>query len=86
MLLVRPDPDATDETPRIILRGQVLPLGEASDRFLFAVGPAITDMDRLASWNLTFSDFAIGDPRNQRTVGTAHFIGERDLRLQTADQ
>ena len=62
MLQVRPDPDATADAPRIVLRGQVLPLGEASDRFLFAVGPAITDMDRLSAWNLTFSDFAVGDP------------------------
>lgn len=62
MLKVRPAPDAPDDAPAVILRGQVLPLGDTADRFLFAVGPAITDMDRLASWNLTFDAFAIGDP------------------------
>lgn len=62
MLQVRPDPGAAADAPAIILRGQVLPLGAGNDRFLFAVGPAITDMELLSSWNLTFSDFAIGDP------------------------
>lgn len=62
MLEVR-EPTATVlPSTRIILRGQVLPLEDPDARFLFAVGPAITDMDLLASWNLTFDDFAIGDP------------------------
>lgn len=62
MLEVR-DTGATVETEtRVILRGQVLPLDESADRFLFAVGPAITNMELLASWHLTFDDFAVGDP------------------------
>ncbi len=46
----------------IRLRGQVLPLPENPDEFLFSVSPAITEMRELRDWNLDFSNFPAGDP------------------------
>lgn len=44
------------------LRGQVLPLPEDSNEFLFSVSPAITDVRELREWRMDFSDFPAGDP------------------------
>ena len=63
---------------RILLRGQVVPLSAAGDRFLFAVGPVATNMEQLASWRIDMSDLAVGDPTFDFLLMLTSLRRERD--------